>query len=286
MDNLGIGESAPARNMRPSSPLGSTEQLNLTFWGRGDTVGYYANRGLRRVESTVLERYKAAASGRVLELGCGAGRLTAHLCERAAVVHAMDISEAMVAHCRGVCPRAHVFEGDLRDLSGFEEASLDAVFATYNVLDVLADRERRRVLDEVHRILGPGGVLVFSSHNRAFTSRTAIVFRLLVGDPRRPLRSLARLPKRFANRRRMRRLERLEPGYAILNDAAHDFAVIHYNISRDAQERQLAEHGFRLVQCLDLDGVEVPRGSRAQHCAELCYVALRVGFGPVAGFAN
>ena len=249
----------------------------MAFWALGGTVGYYSNRGLRPVETTLLERYRAALGGRVLELGCGAGRVTSHLCKGSDAVFALDIARQMVVECQRVCPEARVFEGDLRDLSRFGSGSLDAVFGTFNVLDMLGDGERGRVLDQIRRILRPDGLLIVSSHNRGYAARLGTPFRLLVGDPRQPLRSLARLPMRLGNRRRMRWLERSETDYAILNDAAHDFAVVHYYISRDSQERQLGGHGFELVQCLDLEGRVVPCGAMAADCPELSYVARRVG---------
>src|ERR1700730_14061998 len=113
------------------------ERLNAEFWERGEYVSYYATEELRVAERTLLERHRDALAGRVLELGCGAGRLTGHLCELAHVLHAVDISPAMVAFCRGCYPRPGVSEADLRDLSQFEDDSFAVVVAPFNVLDVL-----------------------------------------------------------------------------------------------------------------------------------------------------
>jgi hypothetical protein len=96
-----------------------------------------------------------------------------------------------------------------------------------------------------------------------------------------------RLPLRLRNRRRLRSLQRAEPGYALVNDEAHDFSVLHYYISPDAQRRQLAEHGFELMECLDLDGREVAEGAAARSCPELHYVAASVALtaaGAPAGY--
>jgi SAM-dependent methyltransferase len=253
------------------------ERLNAEVWGRGDFVAGYATQDLRPVETTLLTRHRPALAGRVLELGCGAGRLTGHLCEVAQAVHGVDISPAMVAYCQQAYPSATFSQQDLRDLSSFERSSFDAVVAPFNVLDVLGDAERRRALDEVRRILVPRGVLIMSSHNRGFTSRAADRTRAVLGSARRPLTSLRSLPRRLRNRRRLRPLQREEDGYAIVNDEAHDFSVLHYYISRDAQEQQLSEHGFELLDCMDLDGQNLPAGAAAAHCPELHYVARLVG---------
>jgi hypothetical protein len=97
--------------------------------------------------------------------------------------------------------------------------------------------------------------------------------RVLSGGTRRPWRSARGLPRRLRNRRRFRPLEREEPGYALINDEAHDFAVLHYYVARDAQYQQLADEGFELTECLDLDGDAVPQGAPAAHCSELHYIA-------------
>lgn len=249
--------------------------LNAAFWERGDYLEFYANRSLRPVEEVLLERFRDALAGSALELGCGAGRLTSHLSEVAREVHGIDLSPAMVAYCRRAYPGATFAVGDLRDLSAFEGGSYDAVVAPFNVLDVLDDPERAGVLDEIRRTLVEGGLLIMSSHNRDYVPRMAPAIRLLIGSPRRPLQSVRRLPRRLRNRRRLAPLQRAENGYAIVNDEAHDFSVLHYYITRDVQERQFAEHGFELLECLDLDGQLVKPGGAARHCPELHYVASR-----------
>ena len=250
-------------------------QLNAEFWAGGEQLGFYAQRELRRVELVLLRRYRGALSGTVLELGCGAGRLTGYVIETAAKVHGIDISPAMIAHCRAAYPEG-VFEvGDLRDLSHFADRSFDAVLAPYNTLDVLGDDERRRVLGEIARVLVRDGLFIMSSHNRAHAARIGVRARLLIGSPRRPLASLRHLPRRLRNRRRLMPLERETPDYALRNDEAHDFELLHYYVTSDAQERQLESAGFELLECLDLSGRTIARGGQARACPELHYVARR-----------
>jgi SAM-dependent methyltransferase len=253
------------------------ERANDRMWSRTDLVRQYANRQLRPAEVAVLVRYRDDLAGRVLELGCGAGRVTGYLAEIAAEVYAMDVSPAMVAACVRAYPAVKAEQGDLRDLSRYGDGSFDAIVAPYGVVDVLNDARRRHLLDELRRIVTPRGLVVFSSHNRNGPAP-----RLDLGDGgllRRAIRA-RHLPAWLRNRRRMLPLERREPAYAILNDVSHDWAGLHYYVTRDAQEEQLAEHGLSLVACLDADGRVVPPGGLASSSTELYYLTRP---GPKSG---
>jgi SAM-dependent methyltransferase len=96
--------------------------------------------------------------GRVLDLGCGTGRLTRALAKRSRTV-GMDAASAMlaVAHDQN---SADYIQGDAFALP-FADASFDAVVALRLVfhfarLDAL--------LKEMRRVVAPGGVLVFDTY--------------------------------------------------------------------------------------------------------------------------
>src|SRR3954462_4034981 len=120
-----------------SAPI---EQINRRFWERGWFTREYVNRRLRPAEVLLLVRHRDALSGRVLELGSGAGRLTSYLVGIASELHAVDVSAAMLDRCKANAPGAITPLGDLRDLSAFADASFGAIVAPYNVVDVLDDR--------------------------------------------------------------------------------------------------------------------------------------------------
>lgn len=251
-------------------------RANDRLWGRKGLVTAYATRVLRPVEVMLLVRYRAELSGRVLELGCGAGRLTGYLSEIAVAAHGIDVSPEMVAYCRRTYPRATFSEGDLRHVATMGPGSFDAIVATSNVLDVLGDAERRIVLDGIHQVLPAGGLLIFSSHNLASGPRRTDPLRLRHRRLLDAVLTLIRWPGWQRNRRRLLRFERSEPGYSILNDVSHDFLALHYYISRAAQDQQLVEHGFEPVECLDLDGRRIETGDSAPGSPELHYVARRL----------
>jgi hypothetical protein len=182
----------------------------------------------------------------------------------------------MVAHCRRAFPQATFSQGDIRDMSGLGTASADAVVAGFNVIDVLTHEERGPFFDEVHRIMSPGGVFIFSSHNLASVPLVKGPVQTLSLHPIRGANRIARLPRSLRNRRRLEPMQRFEPDYAIVNDVANDYALLHHYISRDGEQRELAQHSFELLECLNLSGAVVGPGEDAYGCHELHYAARRL----------
>jgi SAM-dependent methyltransferase len=107
-----------------------------------------------------------SADSSVLELGCGSGGYALHLTEQAGCrvvgldVNALGISNAnALASAKGLASRARFEQFDASTRLPFEDGRFDAVFAN-DVLCHLAGRAE--VLDEMFRILKPGGRVLFS----------------------------------------------------------------------------------------------------------------------------
>lgn len=249
--------------------------LNRRLW-RGHHVAEYDRTDLRPVEVLLLVRHREALQGTVLEIGPGAGRVTRYLAELAAELHAIDVSPDMVEHVRRTLPGVHAALGDASAMPEVPTDGFDAVVATCNVLDALDPRGRARALAEARRVLHPGGLLLFSAHNRAAAPTipppTHVERR---AGPRRFAHDVAHLPVRLRNHRARRPLEHDTDAYAIRTDVGHDYGVLHYYVERDAQVAQLADAGFTTDAVYDLDGHPVPRGGRAPWAHELHYVARR-----------
>ena len=162
----------------------SGPRRNTSVWSSGNYVGAYATRVLRPPEVVFLLRYADSLGGRVLELGCGAGRITGYLGARGGEVLGIDISQDMVDYCRRRYPELEFRLGDLSDLSSLPDRSRDVIVAEFNVLGVLDDPERKRVLSDLHRVLSAGGLLLFSAHNLAFVPNVPSPVGLLEAVPR------------------------------------------------------------------------------------------------------
>jgi trans-aconitate 2-methyltransferase len=105
----------------------------------------------------VLERLAPAAGERILDIGCGTGRLTAEIAARApsAQVIGIDRSAAMLSEAARQSLRLPLAQADATALPftpGF-----DAVFSTAT-FHWVADHPR--LFSELHRVLAPGGRLV------------------------------------------------------------------------------------------------------------------------------
>lgn len=242
------------------------------LWEHSSHVAVYAARDLRPVEVLLLARYHDAFSRRVLEIGCGGGRVAGYITELAEQAVGIDIAPEMVAYCQRRYPKGDFALGDLRALEGFADGSFDMVFPSFGVIDILDHQERAVALDEMHRMIAPGGLLVLSTHNRGFRVSGPGV---RTSDPVRFAVDVLRLPARLRHRRALLPAEREEAEYAIRNDSGHDFRALHYYVTRDDGAHQLQEHGFEIVECLGLDGEPVTPGTSSTDTQELHFVARR-----------
>jgi len=102
---------------------------------------------------------------RVLDLGCGTGRLTLLLAERGHDVVGVDPAAAMleVARARDAEGRVRWIEADARQVDLGDER-FDLIVMTGNVFQVfLTDDDARAVLMTARRHLAPGGRLTFET---------------------------------------------------------------------------------------------------------------------------
>lgn len=104
---------------------------------------------------------RVPASGRVLDLGCGIGRMTAPLAGHFAEVVGVDVSPAMIEQARalhGAVDNLRFEANSGADLGAFADDSFDLVFS-YSVLPHLPPEVVAAYFREANRVLADGGWL-------------------------------------------------------------------------------------------------------------------------------
>ena len=104
--------------------------------------------------------------GEVLELGCGWGRGVAHFQSDGIRYTGVDKNKVLIDELKIKHPDCHFKEVTLPDLSAFATHSFDHIIA-FQVIEHIEDDEL--FLEEIHRILRPGGKLHLSTINRRFS---------------------------------------------------------------------------------------------------------------------
>lgn len=153
--------------------------------GKWDRTDFFAS-GRNEIE-IVLTHLRSRnipvnGAGRVLDFGCGVGRLTQALCEHFAACAGVDISARMVQLAREFNAhgkRCEYFQNPLPHLAIFRDNSFDFIYSSI-VLQHIDPQLTRQYLKEFVRVLRPSGVLVFQvpDYARSLRERLALRSRL------------------------------------------------------------------------------------------------------------
>jgi SAM-dependent methyltransferase len=150
-----------------------------------------ADCALLTVDRAFAERH-FDRPGRLLDLGCGTGRLLLPFARRGYWVLGVDLSEEMLkvasekARTAGVA--VNLLRANLVELDGLEHDRFDYGACLFSTLGMIAGAEpRRRVVGHAFRLLRPGGKFVLHVHNRWFNFWERHGRRWLLGDSCRRL---------------------------------------------------------------------------------------------------
>ncbi len=116
----------------------------------------------RGVLALFAELVRAGGDGPVADVGCGPGRITAHLRSLGVDAFGIDLSPAMIDRARRDHPGLRFAVGSMTDLS-LADSSAAGLLAWFSLIHV-PDDEVPAVLGQFHRVLRPGGVLLLGFH--------------------------------------------------------------------------------------------------------------------------
>ena len=131
------------------------------FTRQADTFDAHAVKADDRVEVRFQKAIGAAGSGKILDVACGPGVVTAALAGKAEAVTAFDATPAMLEKARKRCADAGLenvtFEQGNAESMPFDDGVFDGVVTR---LAIHHFTEPAKVIGEIFRVLRPGGTAV------------------------------------------------------------------------------------------------------------------------------
>ena len=230
------------------------DRINRYTWGLKENVQWFTD-----LESWTDPGEKAATEAvadecrhlPILDIGVGAGRTVPLLRAISNDYTAVDFTPEMLEACKRRFPDVRVQFADARDLSVFPDDSFALVVFSFNGIDAVDEVGRKQILQEVFRVLRPGGLFLFSTHNHNGPYRGER-FKLGVYFTRNPvklgwriLRGLWHLSTTLTNFVRYSKLNLSMQDSSIMNASAHRHGLVIYYITLEKQRQQLNAAGFR-----------------------------------------
>lgn len=144
------------------------EVTNRTTYSTPEALSIYSKDYIWPYEVFLFNQY-LKSSDKVLDLGCGTGRSTKYLAEKSKDVIGIDMSEPFIEQGKKLYPWLNLKMMNATALS-FPDSHFDFVFFSNQGIDY-SDR-RQEIIKEAYRVLKPGGIFAYSSHNSLTFPRT------------------------------------------------------------------------------------------------------------------
>jgi ubiquinone/menaquinone biosynthesis C-methylase UbiE len=220
---------------------------NVASYFEQECVDAYAelnDHGLIWRETQATQRYFTRSDAAVLDIGCGTGRTTGPLSEMGFDVVGVDLSEPMTREARSLVADATFVTGDATEL-GFRDETFDYALFSFNGIDLLyPEDERHAALSEIHRVLNPGGIFIFSARN-------AWAYPVPSRDERSPwpwLRAMLEVGRDFLRRQVTSYYD--HNAYVGTWTRNWEEYGVSYFICPPLQRRQLKNHDFEVLDVL------------------------------------
>ena len=153
----------------------NTKDVTYLSYNNELAVKAYSNMThLLPTEEIIFSKY-FNIPGKILDLGCGTGRTSNFLYKLGHDVTAIDYSPEMIKKAKEKNTSTNI---DFKVMNArhllFADEFFDYALFSFNGLDYLyPEEERLEALREIYRVLKPGGIFAFSSHNSLLIPNTA-----------------------------------------------------------------------------------------------------------------
>jgi len=147
-----------------SAEAPAQQAANLAYYSSPAAIAAYSFYSLLKEEEYLFPKYFKTGES-VLDLACGLGRTTLLLHEMGMRVRGVDRSEVFIELARRRFPYLDLCLGSYDSIDE-EDGSFDNILIALNGIDyAIPEAQRVTALHECARVLKPGGIFIFSSHN-------------------------------------------------------------------------------------------------------------------------
>jgi len=233
---------------------------NVQGYRKEDVVDFYLrSQYLFAAEQIIFDELKAKLpSMKMLDIGVGGGRTTSYFGPIAKEYLGIDYSLDMINGCRlkfdaNKFKNLNFQQSCGSNLSFAPDNSYDFILFSFNGIDYNDFKTRAEILCEIYRVLKPGGMFLFSTHN-LYSLDQIFTFKFTLNPFKFIYRYLKTLILYILNGDPCRLMKK---DYAIINDGAHNFGLRAFYGRPSIELTRLAQLGFKNIRIFAHNGFEI-----------------------------
>jgi ubiquinone/menaquinone biosynthesis C-methylase UbiE len=155
-------------SLPPGVSQGTWESFERQDWAR-EEENWLKGTPLIELDQAFIREQIPSPRGRIVDLGCGAGRVSLGLARRGFDVLAIDLSATMLDQVREKAEqeklRVECLQANLVELGAIASGSCADAVCLFSTLGMIRGAEHRaKAMAEFYRILAPGGRLLLHAH--------------------------------------------------------------------------------------------------------------------------